>query len=148
MCWKASLGFSAPGLPIRLCPTNILARPPCWPQQNELEEQNLWLLIGKTFLLELDAHGTLNWQEAVIDGSFAWAKPGAHASRKSDPLRIRLGFRGIHLIAPHRRNRKYADQAQDRVLQRYTRRWKVERTFSGHAHFRRLVVQYESLVTV
>ena len=66
----------------------------------------------------------------------------------SDSLRIRLGFRGIHLIAPHRKNRKYGNKQQDRVMERYTRRWKVERTFSWLANFRRLVVRYERSVTV
>jgi transposase len=61
----------------------------------------------------------------------------------SDPLRERLGDRGIELIAPHRSNRKRAPTQDGRPLRRYVRRWIVERTNSWIQNFRRLVVRYE-----
>ena len=46
----------------------------CWRRLKQWEEQDIWLLIWRTFLSELDANGALDWQESFIDGSFA---PGA-----------------------------------------------------------------------
>ena len=63
----------------------------------------------------------------------------------SDPLRSWLARRGIELIAPHRRNRKKPPTQDGRKLRRFRRRWKVERTFSWLANFRRLVVRWEKL---
>ena len=61
----------------------------------------------------------------------------------SDPLRERLGKRGIELIAPHRSNRKKPATQDGRPLRRYRRRWKVERLFAWLHNFRRLVVRWE-----
>lgn len=48
---------------------------------------------------------------------------------------------GIEMIAP---NRKKRSKTQDgRPLQRYRRRWKVERLFAWLQNFRRLVVRFE-----
>jgi len=66
----------------------------------------------------------------------------------SDPLRIRLKKRGIDLICPHRRNRKKPPLQDGRKLRRYTRRWKVERTFAWLANFRRLVVRWEKHIMI
>ncbi len=50
----------------------------------------------------------------------------------------------IEMIAPHRSNRKRENKTQDgRVLRRYKRRWKVERTISWFQNFRRLCIRYE-----
>jgi transposase len=62
----------------------------------------------------------------------------------SDPLRERLAERGIEMICPHRRNRRRPKTQDGRPLRRYKRRWKVERTFAWLGNFRRLVVRYES----
>ena len=60
----------------------------------------------------------------------------------SDELDARLRSYGIELISPHRSNRK--NRTQDlRRLQRYRRRWKIERLFAWLQNFRRLVVRYE-----
>jgi len=60
----------------------------------------------------------------------------------SDSLDAELRRYGIELIAPHRRNR--TNTTQDlRRLQRYRRRWKIERLFAWLQDFRRLVVRYE-----
>lgn len=66
----------------------------------------------------------------------------------SDPLRDRLGKRGIELICPHRANRKKPKRQDGRKLRRYKRRWKVERTFAWLGNFRRLVVRYERSITM
>ncbi len=62
----------------------------------------------------------------------------------SGPLRRSLARKGIELIAPHRCNRKPSTRRQDgRKLRRYSRRWKVERTFAWLQNFRRLVVRWD-----
>jgi transposase len=52
------------------------------------------------------------------------------------------------LIAPHRRNRKKPRTQDGLKLRRYRRRWKVERTFAWLTNFRRLVVRWESHLTM
>ena len=64
----------------------------------------------------------------------------------SDPLRLSLKARCIDLICPHRSNRKKPALQDGRKLQRYRRRWKVERTFAWIGNFRRLVVRWERSV--
>lgn len=66
----------------------------------------------------------------------------------SDALRTRLKQRGIELIVPHRRGRRRTATQDGRKLRRYRRRWKVERTFSWFANFRRLVVRWEHSLTM
>lgn len=60
-----------------------------------------------------------------------------------DMLRVRMAERGIDLVCPHRRNRTRMKLQDGRVLRRYRRRWKVERTFAWLQNFRRLVTRYE-----
>jgi transposase len=66
----------------------------------------------------------------------------------SDPLRDRLARRGIDLICPHRANRTKPKRQDGRKLRRYKRRWKIERSISWIASFRRLVVRYEREITM
>jgi transposase len=62
----------------------------------------------------------------------------------SDDLRERLlAERDIQVVCPHRSNRRRPPLQDGRVLRRYRRRWKVERTFAWLGNFRRLVVRYE-----
>ena len=65
----------------------------------------------------------------------------------SDPMRARLLRRGIELICPNRRNKRYKSQ-DGRKLRRYKRRWKIERTIAWLQNFRRLVVRYERKITM
>lgn len=61
-----------------------------------------------------------------------------------DRLDEELAERGTELIAPPRANRKPENVTQDRrPLQRYRRRWKVERTIAWIQHFRRLCIRWE-----
>jgi len=61
-----------------------------------------------------------------------------------DQLDEELAERGTELIAPHRANRKPENVTQDRrPLQRYRRRWKVERTIAWIQHFRRLCIRWD-----
>ena len=64
----------------------------------------------------------------------------------SDPLRKRLRKRGINLLSPHRRNHRNYNRQDDRLWDRYRRRYTVERTFSWFGNFRRIVVRYEHQV--
>jgi transposase len=61
----------------------------------------------------------------------------------SDPLRWRLLQRGMLLLSPHRRNRRRPSVNDGRMMRRYRKRWKVERTFAWLGNFRRLVVRYD-----
>jgi transposase len=62
----------------------------------------------------------------------------------SDPHRERLRKRGINLLSPHRKNHRNVNRQDDRLWDRYKRRYIVERTFSCLGTFRRLVVRYEN----
>lgn len=67
----------------------------------------------------------------------------------SDRLDAELAQRGVELIAPHRSNRKPENVTQDRrPLQRYRRRWTVERTISWIQHYRRLCIRWERSTTL
>ena len=61
----------------------------------------------------------------------------------SDPHDAKLRKRHIHLIAPHRRNRRKPRTQDGRPLRRYRRRWKVERLNAWLQNNRRLVTRYE-----
>ena len=62
----------------------------------------------------------------------------------SDHLRERLlDERDIEVVCPHRSNRTRPPLQDGRALRRYSRRWKVERTFAWLSNYRRLVVRYE-----
>jgi len=47
------------------------------------------------------------------------------------------------VIVPHRHNRTKPPTQDGRRLRRYSRRWKVERTFAWFGNFRRLLVRWE-----
>jgi len=66
----------------------------------------------------------------------------------SDPLRDRLGRRGIEMICPHKSNRRKPPTQDGRTLRRYKRRWKVERTFSWLGNYRRLVVRWDKNIVI
>jgi transposase len=61
----------------------------------------------------------------------------------SDWLREHLASRGFLLITPHKSNRVSPAMIDGRRLRRYTRRYKVERTFAWLHSFRRVVTRYE-----
>lgn len=67
----------------------------------------------------------------------------------SDKLDDQLAERGVELIAPHRANRKPENVTQDRrPLQRYRRRWTVERSIAWIQNFRRLCIRWEKSTTL
>jgi len=61
----------------------------------------------------------------------------------SDSLRESLRLRGILLLCPHRENRTKESVNDGRVLRRYKRRYKVERSISWLHNFRRLITRWE-----
>jgi transposase len=62
----------------------------------------------------------------------------------SDTLDDQLACLGSDMIAPHRRSRKPENVTQDgRRLQRYKRRWTVERTIAWFQNYRRLCIRWE-----
>ena len=61
----------------------------------------------------------------------------------SDRLRESLQLRGILLLCPHRDNRTRPTANDGRMLRRYKRRYKVERTISWLHNFRRLITRWE-----
>jgi transposase len=64
----------------------------------------------------------------------------------SDPLRLRLLARGTDLICPHKKNRVKPPTQDGRMLRRYRRRYKIERTHSWLQNYRRLVVRYDNKI--
>jgi transposase len=66
----------------------------------------------------------------------------------SDPHRKKLRKRGINLLSPHRKNNKNVNRQDDRLWDRYRRRYIVERTFAWLGCFRRLVVRYENHINM
>jgi transposase len=103
------------------------------------------------------AHGSGRWQGSssgkLYRLCFAGRGPGRPRTRPkrligdkaydSDPLRKRLKKRGVSLLSPHRRNHRNVNRQDDRLWDRYRKRYIVERTFSRFGNFRRLVVRYE-----
>ncbi len=61
----------------------------------------------------------------------------------SDPHRLLLAHREIDLVCPHRRNRKKRATQDGRILRRYCRRWKVERTIAWLQNWRRVVIRWD-----
>jgi transposase len=61
----------------------------------------------------------------------------------SDSLRESLQLRGILLLCPHRENRTKASANDGRVMRRYKRRYKVERSLSWLYNCRRLITRWE-----
>lgn len=49
----------------------------------------------------------------------------------------------VHLIAPHKSNRRRKNTQDGRELRRYCRRWKIERLFAWLHNSRRLVSRWE-----
>src|SRR5208283_3021518 len=66
----------------------------------------------------------------------------------SDPARKRLRKSGITLLVPHRKNHRNVNRQDDRLWDRYRRRYTVERTFSWITNYRRIVVRYENHINM
>jgi transposase len=66
----------------------------------------------------------------------------------SDPMRERLGRRGITVIVPYRQNNKARRHEDGRLLRRYRHRWIIERTFAWFGSFRRLLVRHDRLTSM
>jgi len=64
----------------------------CWRRLRRWEEQEVWLEVWRVFLAHLDAKGTLDWQEAFLDASFAPAKGGAKPWEPPSGARARSGW--------------------------------------------------------
>ena len=75
-----------------------------------------------------------------LDGTFLIADK----AYDSDPLdQFMEEEYGISIVSPHKKNRKKPATQDGRVLRRYIRRWKVERSFAWFHNFRRIVVRWE-----
>jgi transposase len=66
----------------------------------------------------------------------------------SDPLRERLGRRGILAIVPYRSWNLHRRHDDGRHMRRFRHRWIVERTFAWLGNFRRLLVRHERLTSM
>ena len=84
--------------------------------------------------------------ERLVDRSL-WRRRPRHLlydkAADWDQLRRRLGLRGIALVCPHRENRQRPPRQDGRVLRRYRRRYRVERTISWLQNCRRLITRWE-----
>ncbi len=66
----------------------------------------------------------------------------------SDPMRARLGRRGITVIVPYRSNRTVRLYEDGQQLRRYRHRWIIERTFAWLGSSRRLLVRHERFTSL
>jgi len=83
--------------------------------------------------------------EAVLAGCFLDELPERLIGDKaydSDKLDEQMHAYGVEMISPNRSNRRRKTQ-DGRPLQRYRRRWKVERLFAWMQNYRRLVTRWE-----
>jgi transposase len=64
----------------------------CWRRLRLWEDQGVWLDVWRKFLSMLDEKGVLDWEEAIIDGSFAPAKKEARALEKPKRARAQSGW--------------------------------------------------------
>jgi transposase len=84
--------------------------------------------------------------ESLVDERMTRRKPKHLLYDKAadaDWLRESLLTRGILLLCPHRENRAKESVNDGRVLRRYKRRYKVERSISWLHNFRRLITRWE-----
>ena len=84
--------------------------------------------------------------EPLIDSRISRRKPKRliyDRAADSDPLRKRLQTRRIKLISPHRKNRTRTATQDGRVLRRYKRRYRIERSISWLTTLRRIATRYE-----
>ena len=84
--------------------------------------------------------------EPLVDERMTRRKPARLLYDKAadaDWLRESLQTRGILLLCPHRENRTKQSTNDGRVLRRYRRRYKVERSISWLHNFRRLITRWE-----
>ena len=84
--------------------------------------------------------------ESLVDERLTRRKPKRLLYDKaadSDCLRESLQLRGILLLCPHRENRTKASANDGRVLRRYKRRYRVERSLSWLYNCRRLITRWE-----
>jgi len=100
--------------------------------------------------LSVSTHAANHHEVTLVQLSFDFymleAKPEnliGDRAYDSDPLDEELAREGVHLIAPHRKNRKKLKTQDGRPLRRYARRWIIERFFSWMQWKRRLLVRWE-----
>ena len=85
--------------------------------------------------------------ESLVDERMTRRKPKRLLYDKAadaDWLRESLKLRGILLLCPHRENRTKASANDGRVLRRYKRRYRVERSLSWLYNCRRLITRWEN----
>ena len=56
--------------------------------------------------------------------------------------------KGVNLLVPYRKNNKNVNRQDDRLWDRYRRRYIVERTFAWMGTFRRLIIRYENHISM
>jgi transposase len=60
----------------------------CWRRFRAWSADGTWERMWRTLLSQLDAHGTLEWAQAFLDGSFVPANRGAPASATRKSARV------------------------------------------------------------
>ncbi len=66
----------------------------------------------------------------------------------SDPGRRRLKRHATSPLVPHRKNHRNVNRQNDRLWDRYRKRYTVERTFSCITAYRRIGVRYENYINM
>jgi transposase len=87
--------------------------------------------------------------EATIDEAVTVGRPRRLIGDRacdSDRLDQKLAQCGIELIAPHRNDRTKPATQDGRTLRRYTRRWKIERTFAWLNKFKRVITRWDRCI--
>ena len=107
-------------------------------------------IVGRHGLpLAVSTHADNHYEVTLVQLTFDFymieAKPEKLIGDKaydSDDLHDELRRQGVEMIAPHRGNRKRTTQ-DGRSLQRYKRRWIIERFFAWIQWNRRLITRWE-----
>jgi len=87
--------------------------------------------------------------EDILEARFTEELPDQLIGNKaygSDSLNERLKEKGVQRNAPHKTNRKKEKTQDGRPLQRYRKRWKIERLFAWLQNFSKILVRHDHLL--
>lgn len=91
-CFEGILWILWTGAPWSELPSQYGSSTTCWRRLREWEEKGVLLELWRAFLAQLNERGKIPWDECFVDGSFAPAKKGGHASARPNAARARSGW--------------------------------------------------------
>jgi transposase len=92
----------------------------------------------------------IGWYSKVYSG-YSRQEPDGKTSPASISILQHAGVdwdKGINLLVPHRKNHRNVNRQDDRLWDRYRRRYTVEQTFSWITNYRPIVVRYENHINM